>query len=139
MADRKKFPAHSERSNISEHLAGAGEQVPAAWLGRAAALCRERVLPRRGVAGTASSNPPVWEVPGRVWSARRASGKNIGVSSYIFSTQSYTITYCVIHFFANVSLTPKFKYIRYYFFFEKVSQYTFFQKKYHSIPFSQKV
>ena len=76
------------------------------------------------------------------------SGQNIGVFSYVFSNESYTITYCVIHFFANVSLTPKFKYIRYYFFFEKVTQYTFFQKsitvylfpkKYHSIPFSQKV
>ena len=36
----ERFPAHGE------HPAGAGEQVPAAWLARAAALCRERVLKR---------------------------------------------------------------------------------------------
>ena len=31
---------HSKGSATSEHPAGAGEQVPAAWLARAAALCR---------------------------------------------------------------------------------------------------
>ena len=36
----ERFPARSERSYSSEHPAGAGEQVPAAWLARAAALCR---------------------------------------------------------------------------------------------------
>ena len=53
----ERFPAHGERSNSSEHPAGAGEQVPAAWLARAAALCRERVLPRHPGAGTAFQHP----------------------------------------------------------------------------------
>ena len=48
----KRVPANSEGSNTSEHPAGAGDQVPAAWLARAAALCRERVLPRHPVART---------------------------------------------------------------------------------------
>ena len=47
----ERFPAHGERTNSSEHPAGAGEQVPAAWLARAAALCREQMLPRHPVAG----------------------------------------------------------------------------------------
>jgi hypothetical protein len=41
---------HSKGSATSEHPAGAGEQVLAAWLARAAALCRERVLKRHPVA-----------------------------------------------------------------------------------------
>jgi len=49
----ERVPANSEGSNTSEHPAGAGEQVSAAWLARAAALCRERVLPRHPGAGTA--------------------------------------------------------------------------------------
>ena len=64
---------HSKGSATSEHPAGAGEQVPAAWLARAAALCRCVCSHATRWPEQPSGHRVAWEVPGRGWSARKAS------------------------------------------------------------------